>query len=80
MMATARSPVSRRGLAALALLAVFATACAAPAQSPPANDLLNAVLWMQRSVEYKASALTAFALARIRLDQALAVLDAWPGP
>jgi acid phosphatase len=27
---------------------------------------------MQRSVEYKASALTAFALARIRLDQALA--------
>ncbi|HKQ67455.1 MAG TPA: HAD family acid phosphatase, partial [Methylomirabilota bacterium] len=36
------------------------------------SDLLNAVLWMQRSVEYKASALTAFALARIRLDQALA--------
>jgi predicted secreted acid phosphatase len=27
---------------------------------------------MQRSVEYKATALTAFALARIRLDQALA--------
>src|SRR5262245_58945936 len=38
---------------------------------PPASDLLNAVLWMQRAVEYKASALTAFALARIRLDQAL---------
>src|SRR5262249_7087284 len=35
-------------------------------------DLLNAVLWMQRSVEYKATALTAFALAKIRLDQALA--------
>src|SRR5499426_1436717 len=44
----------------------------APAQAvAPANDLLNAVLWMQRSVEYKANALTAFALARIRLDQAL---------
>src|SRR5262249_22123795 len=42
------------------------------AQAPPANDLLNAVLWMQRSVEYKATALTAFALAKIRLDQALA--------
>ena len=43
-----------------------------PAQDAPAHDLLNAVLWMQRSVEYKATALTAFALARIRLDQALA--------
>ena len=46
---------------------------AAPAKAPdpPASDLLNAVLWMQRSVEYKATALAAFALARIRLDQAL---------
>jgi acid phosphatase len=43
----------------------------APAQAPPANDLLNAVLWMQRSVEYKATTLGAFALARIRLEQAL---------
>jgi 5'-nucleotidase (lipoprotein e(P4) family) len=43
---------------------------AAPA--PPAHDLLNAVLWMQRSVEYKATAMAAFALARLRLDQALA--------
>ena len=42
------------------------------ASGPPAHDLLNAVLWMQRSVEYKATALAAFALARIRLDQALA--------
>ena len=40
--------------------------------APPANDLLNATLWMQRSVEYKATALAAFALARVRLDQALA--------
>jgi len=44
---------------------------AAQKPEPPASDLLNAVLWMQRSVEYRASALTAFALARIRLDQAL---------
>ncbi|PWU25246.1 MAG: 5-nucleotide phosphatase [Candidatus Rokuibacteriota bacterium] len=42
-----------------------------PAQDAPANDLLNAVLWMQRSVEYKATTLGAFALARMRLDQAL---------
>jgi acid phosphatase len=46
-----------------------APAPAAPA--PPANDLLNAVLWMQRSVEYKATTMGAFALARLRLDQAL---------
>ena len=59
------------------LVLVFVLASIAPgfaqqAPEPPASDLLNAVLWMQRSVEYKASALTAFALARIRLDQALA--------
>ena len=47
------------------------TAQQVPVPEAPASDLLNAVLWMQRSVEYKASALTAFALARIRLDQAL---------
>ena len=40
-------------------------------KSPP-SDLLLATLWTQRSVEYKANALTVFALARIRLDQALA--------
>ena len=53
-----------------------ALTCALPiavrADGPPPHDLLNATLWMQRSVEYKAHALTAFALARLRLDQALA--------
>ncbi len=67
--------------AALAL--IVALGCATPpvarsAPDPPASDLLNAVLWMQRSVEFKASALTAFALARIRLDQALAD-PSWTG-
>ena len=37
----------------------------------PQSDLLNATLWMQRSVEYKANSLTVFALAKIRLEQAL---------
>ena len=69
-------------LAALVAL-VVALGCATPqvarpATEPPASDLLNAVLWMQRSVEFKASALTAFALARIRLDQALAD-PSWTG-
>jgi acid phosphatase len=36
-----------------------------------ANDNLNAVLWVQHSQEFKGNAETAFALARIRLDQAL---------
>jgi acid phosphatase len=59
-------------VAALILLVTLVSSGTVIAQEAPANDLLNAVLWMQRSVEYKASALTAFALARIRLDQALA--------
>jgi 5'-nucleotidase (lipoprotein e(P4) family) len=65
---------SGRWLATLALVVALGWAVPAVGQSqePPAHDLLNAVLWMQRSVEYKATALTAFALARIRLDQALA--------
>src|SRR5438876_1764888 len=61
-----------RWLTILVLVLTLGMGAPALAQDPPASDLLNAVLWMQRSVEYKASALTAFALARIRLDQALA--------
>ncbi len=38
----------------------------------PANDNLNAVLWTQRSVEFKGNAWMAYKLAMIRLDQALA--------
>ena len=44
---------------------------AAPATSSTADDNLNAVLWTQQSVEFKGNAETAYALARIRLDQAL---------
>jgi 5'-nucleotidase (lipoprotein e(P4) family) len=66
-----------------ALTLIVSLGCATPPVArqtldPPASDLLNAVLWMQRSVEFKASALTAFALARIRLDQALAD-PSWTG-
>ena len=42
------------------------------AQEVAPNDMLLADLWTQRSVEYRGNALTVFALARIRLDQALA--------
>ena len=80
MIAAIGSRSRRVGLVALILMAAVGCASQRPAAvaqapEPPASDLLNAVLWMQRSVEYKASALTAFALARIRLDQALADKD-----
>ena len=57
--------------AALVLAATAALGDEAPPQPAP-HDLLNAVLWMQRSVEYKGNSEGAFALARLRLDQALA--------
>jgi acid phosphatase len=71
MMAVVGNRMSGRWLAIL-ILVVTLGASPARAQDPSPHDLLNAVLWMQRSVEYKAAALTAFALARVRLEQALA--------
>lgn len=56
-----------RPLAAMA----FCLALAPAALAQEANDNLNAVLWMQKSVEYKANAEAVFALAKIRLDEAL---------
>jgi 5'-nucleotidase (lipoprotein e(P4) family) len=56
-----------RPLAAMA----FCLALVPGALAQDANDNLNAVLWMQKSVEYKANAEAVFALAKIRLDQAL---------
>ena len=47
----------------------------ARADDPAADDNLNATLWTQRSVEFKGNALTAFSLATLRLDQALADKD-----
>jgi acid phosphatase len=58
------------GVSAFAILAQSTTSSAGDAVEQ--NDLLNATLWMQQSVEYKANVLGAYALARIRLDQALA--------
>ena len=67
--------ILRKLLSAGALLALVSTATlpAAPvrAQEVPPSDLLLATLWTQRAVEYKANALTVFALARLRLDEAL---------
>jgi len=54
-------------------LAMMAVAGAAQAQQGPGpDDNLNAVLWDQTSVEAQANAIGAYALARLRLDEALA--------
>ena len=51
----------------LSLLAGPAIAADPATQGPvPQNDLLNAELWMQRSVEYKANALAVYALGKIQ--------------
>ena len=61
----------------LLVLALFSSACATttpPAAPPcnPADTLLSATLWMQRSAEYRANALQAYTTARRLLDAALA--------
>ncbi|WP_377810406.1 HAD family acid phosphatase [Azospirillum sp. A29] len=61
------------GAVALSLLAGPSLAADPAPQGPvPQSDLLNAELWMQRSVEYKANSLAVYALGRIQLDKALA--------
>ena len=59
---------------ALTLGGLVAMAASWPvlAADPPQNDNLNATIWTQQSAEFKGHALGTFALAKIRLDQALA--------
>ena len=61
-----------KGAAALGAIVVTVWSGAARAEEPVPNDLLLAALWTQQSVEYKGNSLTVYALARLRLDQALA--------
>ena len=62
-----RSPRNQRVVGGLLLAALLSST----ALAHEADDNLNATLWTQRSAEFKATALGAYALARIRLDQAL---------
>lgn len=57
-----------------ATLLTFACSALHAEETAP-NDLLNATLWMQNSVEYKANVQGMFALAKIRFDEALANKD-----
>jgi 5'-nucleotidase (lipoprotein e(P4) family) len=62
----------------LILVAAFAWLAVSPgfaAEAPAPNDLLNAEVWMQTAIEYRANCLTVYALARTRLDEALADKD-----
>jgi len=59
-------------VAAACLAMTFAVGGALAADPVPQNDLLNATLWVTNSVEYKANAMGAYALAKIQLDKALA--------
>ena len=64
-----------RSMLAVALSAAlsFAAVGSALAQdAAPQDDNLNATLWRENSVEYKANTLGMYQLARIRLDEALA--------
>jgi len=61
-----------RGIVAGAALVGFLSVPALAADAVPQNDLLNAELWMQTAIEYRANCLTVYALARLRLDEALA--------
>ncbi len=60
------------GTACLAIAACATTPPPADAEGPTPDDRLNATLWMQQSVEYKANADAVYALAGKRLDEALA--------
>ena len=62
---------ARKSLILGLLFALLSGGLVRAQDTPPAHDLLLANLWMQRAVEYRANALTVYALARIRLDEAL---------
>lgn len=61
--------------AALGMAAVSAVSFAGVAKAEGPNDLMNATVWTQTAVEFKASSLAAFKLAEIMLDRALANKD-----
>jgi acid phosphatase len=67
-----RGLIMGRRLIVAAALAALAAAPGLAAEAVPPSDLLNAELWMQSAVEYRANCLTVYALARTRLDEALA--------
>ncbi len=66
--------IARGAIAGAAALGAVTTSTAAFAENE-ANDLINATLWTQSSVEFKATSMAAFKLAEVMLDRALANKD-----
>jgi len=67
----------RRGFIWRSVIVAAGSACliTAPtlaADPVPQNDLLNAELWMQTAIEYRANCFMVYALAKVRLDEVLA--------
>ncbi|MGO1118158.1 5'-nucleotidase, lipoprotein e(P4) family [Rhodovibrionaceae bacterium A322] len=71
-MTAKRSLVKAFAIKAMAASALSLTLASASAEGPKPNDNLNATLWTQQSIEFKGNAIGAYALARMRLDEALA--------
>ncbi|WP_201777000.1 5'-nucleotidase, lipoprotein e(P4) family [Martelella endophytica] len=73
------SPIVRLSTMSALTLSLTAACLAGPAMAQdatvPQNDLLNATLWMETSVEYKATVSQLFTLAKLQLDAALADAD-----
>ncbi|MEO0480490.1 MAG: HAD family acid phosphatase [Planctomycetota bacterium] len=67
-----RTPLSRSWLALVAGALIPTALTIAPVERPQASDDLNAVLWVQRSAEYRALCEQTFATATRALDLALA--------
>jgi acid phosphatase len=65
-------PQSVRLFVAASAICLLPCLSAVAADPVPQSDLLNATLWVSNAVEYRANSLGAYALARMRLDEALA--------
>ena len=62
-------------LASAVVLLMSAGSASADEHGSKANDLMNATLWTQTSIEFKANAMAAYKLAEVMLDRALANKD-----
>ena len=66
---------SGTALASAVVLLMNAGSASADEHGSKANDLMNATLWTQTSIEFKANAMAAYKLAEVMLDRALANKD-----
>jgi len=63
---------TKYSLSTVASIALLGTAVASTTVNAEPNDLLNATLWTQTSVEFKAASMASYKLAEVMLDRAIA--------